>query len=110
MASIKNHFDTAFLRTILSKIVLYKEKIDITICKNQLLKALESIAYNTMPPEELKKETEEPILITKNIKITPVSRIGSKIIIADSKTEPIYFNKQMIKAIAKSFYWNKLLD
>lgn len=106
---IKNSFANVFIRTILSKIVLHKEKIEITLCKTQLLKALEAVAYNTPLPEELKKETSEPIFITKEIQIAQAARNGSILIISDSKKQEININNQLIKAIVKSHYWNNFL-
>lgn len=105
----KSKINNIHIRALINKIVIYKQKVEITICKNQLLKILESIAYNTPLPENLKAETKEPIVITKNIKISLTSKNGSVLIISDSENKEINFNTQMINAIAKSFYWNKLL-
>ena len=106
---IKSSSDNIFIRTILSKIVLYKEKVDITLCKTQLLKALEAVAYNTPLPEELKKEPSEPIFITKEIQISQTARNGSILIISNSKRHEPNINNQLVKAITKSYYWNNLL-
>jgi len=106
---IKTGFNNAFIRTILSKITLYKEKIEITLCKQQLLKALNAVAYNTMLPEEIKKDIMEPIFITKALRLTQTSKNGGIIIITDSQKQEVNINPQLIKAIAKSHYWNNLL-
>jgi site-specific DNA recombinase len=99
----------AFIRSLINKIVIYKEKVEIIICKDQLLKALGAMTYNLQMPEELKNETESPILITKNIKISSTANNGSILIISDSKRQESNINPLLIKAIAKSFSWNKLL-
>ena len=88
---------------------MYKEKIEITLCREQLLKALEAVAYNAPLPEELKKETSEPIFITKEIQILQTARNGSILIISNSKRHEPNINNRLIKAIAKSYYWNNLL-
>ena len=106
---LKHRFDNTFIRTVLSKIILYKEKVEVILCKEQLLKALESITYQTSFPEELKEETKEPIFITKEIRISQTSKNGSVLIISDSKKPEVNVNSQLIKAIAKSHYWNNLL-
>ena len=62
---IKSRFDSALIRTILNKVVLHKEKIEITICKQQLLKTLNAVTYNTMLPEEIKKDTLIQFLLQK---------------------------------------------
>ncbi|MEI8389313.1 MAG: recombinase family protein [bacterium] len=106
---IKTGFNNAFIRTILSKIVLYKEKIEITFCKEQLLKALHSVNSNTILPEEIKKDTTEPIFITKALRLSQTSKNGGIIIITDSQKQDVNINPHLIKAIAKSHYWNNLL-
>lgn len=99
--------DNQFIRTVLSKIVIFKEKVEITICKNQLLKMLEVVAYNTDYPGELKDETKSPIILTKDIKITATANNGSVLILTDSNTQQPEINPILIKAIAKSYLWNK---
>lgn len=98
-----------FIRTILSKVVLYKEKVEIILCKEQLLKALDSITYEKPFPEELKEETKEPIFITQQIRISATANKGSVLIISDFIKPEVNINSQLIKAIAKSYYWNDLL-
>lgn len=105
--NIVDKIDNQFIRTILSKAVIFKEKVEITICKNQLLKALEAVAYNTDFPEELNEETKSPIILTKNIKITATAKNGSVLILTDSNMQQPELNPQLIKAIAKSYLWNK---
>jgi DNA invertase Pin-like site-specific DNA recombinase len=99
--------DKQFIRTILSKVVIYKEKVEITICKNQLLKALEAVAYNTDFPEEIKEETKSPIILIKNVKITATANNGSVLILTDSDIKQPEINPILVKAIAKSYLWNK---
>lgn len=98
-----------FIRTILSKVVLYKEKVEIILCKEQLLKALEAITYDTPFPEELKEETKEAIFITQHIRISATANKGSVLIISDSKRSEVNVNSQLIKVITRSYYWNDLL-
>ncbi len=107
--SLKDKVNNNFIRTILSKVILYKEKIEIILCKEQLLKAIEAVTYNTPFPEELKEETKAPIFISKNIRISTTSRNGSVLIISDFKKQEINLNDQLVKAIAKSYYWHNLL-
>jgi len=98
-----------FIRTILSKVVLYREKVEIILCKEQLLKALDSISYEKPFPEELKEETKEPIFITQQIRISSTANKGSVLIISDSIKPEVNINSQLIKAIARSHYWSNLL-
>jgi len=105
----KDRINNYFVRSVLSKVVLYKEKIDIILCKIQLLKTLEAITYDKQLPEELKEESKEPIFITKEIRISQTSRNGSVLIISDSEKSEVNVNSQLVKTIARSHYWSNLL-
>jgi len=105
--NIADKVDNHFIRTILGKVVIYKEKVEIIICKNQLLKVLEAIYNNMDLPEEIKGESENPINITKNIRISSTARNGSVLILTDSDTQQPEINPILVKAIAKSYLWNK---
>jgi len=111
--NLKTHLryklDNIFIRTILSKVILHKEKVDIILCKNRLIKVLEAIAYDTSYPEELKEESENPILMSKFIRISATSKNGSVLIISASQKQEININSQLINAIAKSYYWHELM-
>lgn len=105
----KEKIDNGFIRSVLGKVVLFKEKIEIILCKNQLLKALEAITYGKQLPEELKGESKEPIFITKEIRISQTSRNGSVLIITEFPQQEVNVNSQLVKAIARSHYWSNLL-
>lgn len=107
LKNITDKIDTQFIRSILSKVVIYKEKVEIIICKNQLLKTFEAIYQKTDLPEEIKSETKTPIIIIKNIKITATAKNGSVLILTDSDMKQPEINPQLVKAIAKSYLWNK---
>ncbi len=99
-----------FIRAILAKVVLYKEKVEIIICKEQLIKGLESIISDTLFLDETKSDPDNPIIISRNIRISTTSRNGSVLIVNNSKDKEININPFLVKMIAKSYYWNKLLD
>lgn len=107
LALIEPKIDSRFIRTLLSKVIIYKHKVEIIICKNQLLKTLEAIYNNTDLPEEIKHETKTPIVLTKDIKITATSNNGSVLILTDSDTQQPEINPILVKVIAKSYWWNK---
>lgn len=109
LKDVSDKIDNQFIRTILSKVTIYKDKLQIIICQNQLLKVLEAIVYKTDFPEDSKEETKTPIILNKNIKITSTSRNGSVLILTDSNSQKPVINTQLVNAIAKSFYWDKLL-
>lgn len=105
----KSRPDNVFIRTVLNKVILYKEKVAIILCKDQLLKVLKAITYDIPYPEELKEESKEPILITCSIRISSTSKNGSILIISDSEKQEINHSAQLIEALAKSYYWNELM-
>lgn len=105
----KFEINNVFIRSILAKVVLYKDKVEIILCSNRLIKALESLIYNKPLPEELKNDTETPLTIIKVIKIVQSSRKGSILIISRDNEQRATPNDKLIKAIVKSYYWNNLL-
>lgn len=109
MSNLTDKVDNQFIRTILSKVFIYKEKVQITICKEQLLKVIEAVTYGIDFPEELNTETKTPIILTKDVKITATAKNGSVLILTDSDTLQPEINPQLVKAIAKSYLWNKKL-
>lgn len=107
--NLKGKLSPHFIRAIISKIILHKEKTEIIFCKNQLKKALKSLTYGTDLPEEIKKESENQIILSIPIQIVQTPRKGSLVIISESSHKEPNINPQLIKAIARSHYWNNLL-
>ena len=99
-----------FIRAILSKVVLFKDKVEIIICKEQLLEGLESIITNTPLFIEAKSDPEYRIKITKEIRIATTSRNGGVLIVKNGKTQESNINPFLVKIITKGYYWNKLLE
>lgn len=60
--------------------------------------------------DEGKFDTEGPIKITKNIRISTTSRNGSVLIVNNAENKEIKINPFLVKIIAKGHYWNKLID
>ena len=98
-----------FIRGILAKVVLFKDKVEIIICKDQLIKGLEYIATDTDLITESKHDPENPIKITKEIRISTTSRNGSVLIVNNPASQEVNVNPFLVKIIAKSYYWNKLI-
>ena len=106
----KHEIKADFIRAILAKIVLFREKVEIIICKEQLIKGLESIITNEILLDEAKSDPEYSIKITKEIRISTTSRNGGVLIVNDGQTQKYNINPFLVKVIAKGYYWNKLLD
>jgi len=107
LAGIEPKIDSRLIRALLSKVVVYKKKIEIVLCKNQLLKTLEAIYNNTDLPEEIKTDTKDSIMLTKDIKILATSKSGSILILTDADFQKPEINPILVKAIVKSHLWNK---
>ena len=90
------------VRLVASKVVLYKDKVEIEINQNSLLKTLENLAYN----KELSIDITESefIKIAKNVKIIATPRHGNKLIVGDE----VEYNSTLINVIIKGFYLYKL--
>lgn len=98
------------IRAILDKVTISKEWIEFSLCNNQIQKMLENFAYCDEIPAEIKTESENPIQIKKNIRISTTSKIGCNVLIIPSdKTSKPMPNANLIKIIVKSHYWNELL-
>jgi len=99
-----------FLRSILAKVTLFKDKAEIILCNEHLIKALEAVLTNDLILTESKSDPENPIKITKNIRISTTSRNGSVMIVNNAQSKEVNINPFLVKIIAKSYHWNKLID
>ena len=59
---------------------------------------------------EANLEPEEPIIITRIVIITTTHKNGSILILNAEKEQASNINPYLVKIIAKSYYWNKLLN
>jgi len=98
-----------FIRVVINKIIIHSEKIEIILCQDQLIKALNSLTYGISLPEERKKEAENSITLSIPIQIMQTPRKGSVVIISESNQKEPNINSQLVKAITRSHYWNNLL-
>lgn len=92
-----------------SILIISDSKEQETHINPQLMKAIDAILHNKPLSEEQKGEPKEHIVITKNIRLSSTASNGSVLIISDNEAVRSNPNPQLIKAIAKSFYWNELL-
>lgn len=107
--NIQDFSEPKLIRTILSKVVISKDSVEITICENALIKTLENLTNGDTLPKEATVETDAQIRILKKVEITKTSQSGNILIInAGDKPTPLP-NPYLINAIVKSHYWNKLL-
>lgn len=90
------------VRLVVRKVTIYKEKVELELNKNIMIKLLEELAYNQEISIDI-KETEF-ITITKEAKIISTPRHGNKLIIGDE----VEYNPILINAVIKGFYLYKL--
>ena len=98
-----------FMRAILTKVVLFEDKIEIIICKNRLIKGLESFITGVPILDEVKNKPEETITISKDVRISTTSRKGNVLIFNNGENKEVNINPFLVKIIIKSYYWNKLI-
>ncbi|MDR0723832.1 MAG: hypothetical protein LBF23_01435 [Endomicrobium sp.] len=93
------------IRDTISKIKIFKEKIEVTYYPQYIKEILLSHYENRSLKQEVENKTEE--IIEKDIRITVVDN-SSKIIIGigDEKHEQ---NEQLIKAVLRAYKWGKKL-
>jgi hypothetical protein len=99
-----------FIRALLAKVILYKEKVEIIICRKQLIKGLESIITGDKLLDKVKADTDESIKITRDIRISTTSKNGGVLIVSNAESKEVNINPFLVKIIAKGHYWNKLLN
>ncbi len=103
----KKELDTAFIRHILFKATISKDKITIVLYKTRIKNAIEYLTYGTHLPEENDDNIQELITIQKRIRISGVTSQNSKMIIGEN-TNPAP-NMTLINAIVQSFHYHKLM-
>ena len=109
MQDIEDFYNPRLIRAILNKVVISKESVEITICEKALLKTLDHLTRGINPPEELKGETNVPIVILKKVQISQPSKTGNILIISSGDNSKPIPNPYLVKAIVKSHYYHRLL-
>src|SRR5574344_14618 len=106
---IDDFYNPKLIRAMLSKVVVSKEFVEITLCEKRLVKTLESIALKEDLTVEAKEDTNYPIVLHEKVKILQPSRTGNILIINANEKVVTTPNPFLVRAIVKSHYWNKLL-
>ena len=106
---IDDFYNLKLIRSILCKVVVSKEFVEITLCEKRLVKVLENLVLKEDLTIEAKEDTNYPIVIHKTVKILQPSRTGNILIINANEKVATTPNPFLVRAIVKSHYWNKLL-
>ena len=98
--------DNNFIRTVLFKATIYKDKVEVMLCKDTLVKSIEALTYNTALPQA-PESPDNTINISKKIKISQTNN-GAKLIVRTADSQPEH-NHALVQAVVKSFYYSKLI-
>lgn len=109
ISNINDFYNPKLVRSILSKVVVSKGFVEITLCEKKLVKALENLLLKEDLTIEAKEDTNYPIVIHKKVKISQFSRTGNILIINADEKNAASPNPFLVRAIVKSHYWNNLL-
>ena len=104
----ENIVTRSFIRAILHKVIISKNKIEIFLSEAYLVNAIESITFNQTLTFEKEKSPNKLIELKKDIRISSTTRSGGVVIVGGNKIEKNY-NQSLIKAIVRSHYYHKLL-
>lgn len=97
------------IRSMLRKVVVSDEYVEITLCKRSTVRTLESISRHEGLYPVQANETETPIVLRRNIKIQRVHERSNLLIIdADDKVVQ-WQNPYLVNAIVKCYYYHKQL-
>lgn len=97
--------DQVFIRTIIHKVIIYENKIEMILNKELLIKSIEAITYKQLL--NFKSHNENLITYDFDVKLSPAPQRGTKIVIGHNKIE---YNLTLIQALTKGFYYNKLVE
>lgn len=108
--NIQNYSEPKLIRTIIHKIMVSKNLIEITYNEVSIKKVLNTLANNQeiVIPDKSKNLT--PIVISKNIKITQPSRNDNILILNAKEYDTPEPNPYLVNAIVKSFYYHKQIQ
>ena len=104
-------FDSyTLVRSVLEKITVSKEWIELILSKNGIKKFLYDLNGNIQDMRDYKEQAEDYLIIKLDIRIkTGTSKGCNTLIIRNDKAEVPRINETLVKAIVKSFYWHNLL-
>ena len=112
LETIKNIVDFSnqkLIRSMLRKVVVSDEYVEITLCKTSTVRTLKAISRHEGLYPVQTNETDTPIHLKRNIKIQRVHERSNLLIIdADDKVVQ-WQNPYLVNAIVKSHYYHKLL-
>lgn len=107
---IQDYSEPKLIRAIIHKIMVSKILIEITYNETSIKKVLNALANNQEIVVPDKNEELTPIVISKNIKITQLSRNDNILILNAKEYDTPEPNLYLVNAIVKSFYYHKQIQ
>lgn len=107
--NIEDFFNPKLIRSILSKVVISKNSVEIILCKKAIIKTLEKIANDEILSYQSLEKEIIPLVIFKNIKLSQPSKTGNILIVNVSDSDAPTPNPYLVNAIVRSYYYHKLL-
>ncbi len=108
--NIQDYSEPKLIRTIIHKIMVSKNLIEITYNGASIKKVLNALANNQEIVISDKSEELTPIVTSKNIKITQPSRNDNILILNAKEYDTSAPNPYLVNAIVKSFYYHKQIQ
>ena len=107
---IQDYSEPKLIRAIIHKIMVSKNLIEITYNETSIKKVLNALANNQEIVVPDKNEELTPIVISKNIKITQLSRNDNILILNAEEYDTPEPNPYLVNAIVKCHYYHKQLQ
>ena len=108
--NIQDYSEPKLIKTIIHKIMVSKNLIEITYNEASIKNVLNALANNQEIVIPNKNEKLTPIVISQNIKITQPSRNDNILILNDNEYDTPTPNPYLVNAIVKSFYYHKQIQ
>lgn len=108
--NIQDYSEPKLIKTIIHKIMVSKNLIEITYNEASIKNVLNALANNQEIVVPDKNEELTPIVISKNIKITQLSRNDNILILNAKEYDTPEPNPYLVNAIVKSFYYHKQIQ
>lgn len=97
------------IRSVLNKVVISKNSVEITLCENFIIKTLEKILNDEILSYQSNEKEIVPFVIFKKIKLSQPSKTGNILILNASDSDTPTPNPYLVNAVVKSHYYHKLL-
>lgn len=107
--SIEDFSNPKLIRSVLSKVVISKNSVEITLCEKAIIQTLRKIINGDNLSCQLDEKEIVPLTMTKRIKLSQPSKTGNILILNASDSDTAMPNLYLVNAIVKSHYYHRRL-